>query len=344
MEFRIVQQRRDLIGGNGIGEVQVAVLVSGKDGGVVVAEHELKTLDLHVLSIPVVGVLDINHGLVVVPALQGEGTAGNEAGFQRPGAGVVRSGSSFHAGLLYREEGGEGSQVQHVGAGGLQGDGEGLAVFGSGDLQIIRIAGDAVEHVAVVSSGFGSGSALPGILEVLRGQGGAVGPLQAFADGEGVGQTVFADFVTGGEVRSIVAFRVIGVETAEAVGSQAGAVHGAVQRGIQLVRLRGQLQADGLVVAEIGIHKELGGISVGVVSGQAFPSHVDIVVVIDRDDGAGVHQDVFRLVHHFSTLGEVGRRLDVGDQLVVLGPVGFAAGVGQRGHATQYHHGGQQKS
>ena len=170
VELGISFQRRDLIGGNAVDEVQVAVLIGGENGGIVIAEHELQALDLHVVGIPVVGVLDVHHGLVVLPALQGVGTAGNKAGFQRPGTGVVRGGLGFDTGLLHREEGGEGGQVQHVGAGGLQGDGEGLAVFGSGDLQIIRIAGDAVEHVAVVSSGFGSGSALPGILEVLRGQ------------------------------------------------------------------------------------------------------------------------------------------------------------------------------
>ena len=178
MELGVFLQRGDHVGGNAVGEVQVASLIGGVDGGVVSGEHELDLVDGDLVSIVPVGVLGVGHGLVVLPLGQSEGAVGHEARFGAPGTGLVGGGVGFHIGLLHRQEGGEGSQIQEVSAGSAQNHGEDLAVFRGGNLQIIGIARDAVEHVSVVGSGLRVGSTLPAVDEVVGVQLGAVGPLQ----------------------------------------------------------------------------------------------------------------------------------------------------------------------
>src|SRR5699024_2729702 len=116
----------DLVGGNGVDEVEVAGVVSGEDGGIVVAQHELQGLDLDVLSIPVLGVLGVGHALVVLPGGAGVSAVGNKTGFQRPGAGVGAVGvRSLNRSLRDRVEGRESAQAQEVRAGADQLDLEG---------------------------------------------------------------------------------------------------------------------------------------------------------------------------------------------------------------------------
>lgn len=272
---------------------RVAGLIGGVDGGVIGGEHELDALDLHVLSIPVVGVLLVHHGLVVLPLGQHVRAGGDEAGLGSPSVGVEDIAvliqialGALDLGLLHREEGGEGAQVQHVGAGRSHLNGEGLAILGGAHGQIVRIALDAVEHVAVVGGGGGRSGTLPAPLEVLGGQVASVGPLQAVTQGEGVHQAVVAHGVAGSEVRHQLALSVVGVQAAEGVDRQRGAVHRAVERGVQLVRLGSQVHAQGGVIALVGIHEELVAEEVAVDVGHSGILHVQVVVVVDRQDGA----------------------------------------------------------
>ena len=62
--------------------------VEAKSGYGLATEHELKALELNVGGIPEVGVLHVDHALVVGPALKHVRAAGDETGFKRPCAGV----------------------------------------------------------------------------------------------------------------------------------------------------------------------------------------------------------------------------------------------------------------
>ena len=277
------------------------------------------------------------------PLGQRVGTGGHEACLVGPGAGILLPAlDGLDAGLVHGIEGGEGHQVHHVGAGRVQLDGQGLAVLGGGHGQVVRIALDAVEHVAVVRGGLGIGGALPAVLEVLGGQVAAVGPLQAVAHGEGVGQAVLAHLVAGGEIRLQLAVGVVGVQAAEGGDGQAGAVHGAVQGGIQMIRLGSQVQAQGIGALHSGILEILEAEQVGIDATHAGLLHIQIVIVVDGQDRAGGHQDVLGLVHLGFALGEIGLGLDFRDQSVVLGPIGLRARVRHGGDAGEEHHHGQQ--
>ena len=345
MELLGALQILDLIGGNGVDEVHVAGLIGGIDGGVVGAQHEHQLVQLHVLGIPVVGVLLIGHGHVVGPVGQHIGAGGDEASLVGPGAGVVLPIlGGLNGSLLHGVEGREGHQVEHVGAGARHLDGQGGAVLGGGHGQVVGIADDAVEHIAVVGAGRRIGGALPAVLEVLGGQVGAVGPLQALTHGEGVGQAVLAHLIAGGEVGGQVALGVIGVQAAEGGDGQAGAVHGAVQGGVQVVRLGSQVQVQGVLALDGGILEILEAEQVGVDAIHGVALHVQVIVVIQRDDRVGLHQHILGLVHLGFAGLEVGLRLDLVDQLVILGPVGLGALVGHGdGDAGNQHHHSQQR-
>ena len=339
VELGVVLQGRDFICGNRIDEVEVALVVRALDGGIVIAEHELKLFDLHVGGIPVVGVLHIRHALVMHPALQGVSAVGNKASFQRPGAGVGGVvGSSFHSSLLYREIRREGGQVQHIGTGGSQHNSQGLAVVGSLHVQVVREAGDTVEHIAVVSSRRGGGGAFPAVFEVFGAELRAVAPFQTITHGEGIGEAVVADGVAGRQVGRGFALSVIGVQAGKAVGSQAGAVHRRVQRRVELRRLGGQVDLQNGIVAVFAVHKELRAIQVGVEALQVRFGHVKIIVIVQRHNCAGVHKLIFRLVHQGNAIGHIGVRFDLCDQIVVAGPIGLGPSVRKRESAEGQNH------
>ena len=200
VELGVVAQVGDFIGGNGVDEVQIARVVGGVDSGVVSGEHELQLFNLHVIGVPVVGVLGINHMLVMHPLGQHERAAGHiaVARVERPGVGGndVAVGILVALGVLdrflvYRIVGRESDQIQEVGAGLGQHHGQGQAVLGRGGVELaVGIAVDDVKHILVVGRSIGVDSAVPGVDEVVGVQLLAIGPLQTLADGEGVGQAV----------------------------------------------------------------------------------------------------------------------------------------------------------
>ena len=102
------------------------------------------------------------------------------------GGGIGGPGFVGHNVLADRVVCREGHQLVPVSHGVVQGHFQGL-VIGGGDSQLIRIALDNLEHVAVVGGQLGGGSALPGELVVAGGDCLAVGPGQAIAQGVGVG-------------------------------------------------------------------------------------------------------------------------------------------------------------
>ena len=322
VELGVAQQGLDLVVRDGVDHVDVAGVVSGVDRGVVSREHELHLLELDVVSAVPVRVLFVGHGGVMVPFGADERAVADKASVLAPGTGrSLPAVSRFHSGLLHRVEGRERHEVFHVRAGRGQSELEG-GVVGSGDSQIIGIALEAGEHVAIVGSGrFGSG-ALPGVLEVSGGQVAAVGPLQALTQSDDEVQAVFADGVAGGAGRLGVAFGVVGVQAGEGSRREAGAVDGAVECRIQEVGLGGEVQAErrGTVV-HVDVLEELCAEQVGVHAFDIILEHVDVVVVVERDDAVVAHQDVLGLVHQLGALGKVGLGLDLIDHGVVLVPV-----------------------
>ena len=258
----------------------------------------------------------------MIPASADISAVGNEAGLGAPTAGAgLPIGISFNSFLLHRIEGRESHEVFHVSAGGSQNEFQ-SGVVNSGDSQVVGIALEAGEHVSIVGRGLVAGSALPGVLEVSCSQIAAVGPLQALAQGNGVGQAVFADFIAGRAGRSGDTVGIVGVQAGEGVGSQAGAVDRAVQSRVEVIRLGREVQTERVgAVVHLGVHEELGGKRVGVDAGNIVLLQIDVVVVVDGDDTAGGHEDVLSLVHHLGALGIIGLSLDRADQLVILGPV-----------------------
>ena len=174
-------------------------------------------------------------------------------------AGVVVGGPGIAIGLndvlSDGEGGGEGADLQEVGAVVGQVDHKG-ALVGSGDAQgggvgltgVDRgVALHHVDHVAVIGGGQGVGQALPGVHEVVGGDGLAVGPLGVGANLEGVGHRAVA--VVGllialglaGRQRGVVHVTLF-VDGVAAVAplhqalkhmlGHDGAVHGGVQSGV----------------------------------------------------------------------------------------------------------------
>ena len=173
-------QALDLSGGNIVNQLPGAVLEVGQHVVGVVGEIELDGVHGDGVRIDVVGVLGQRDLAVVLPA--GDGVRA----VAHVGGGIGGPGFVAHNVLADRVVCREGHQLVPVGNGVVQGHFQGLVV-GGGDSQLIRIALDNLEHVAVVGGQLGGGSALPGELEVAGGDCLAVGPGQAIAQGVGVG-------------------------------------------------------------------------------------------------------------------------------------------------------------
>ena len=126
-----------------------------------------------------------------------------------------------------------------------------------------------------------------------------------------------------------MALCVVGVKAGEGVGCQAGAVNGAVEGGIQEVRLGGQVQTQGVgAVAHGSVHEELGLEEVGVDAVHIVLLHIQVVVIVEGQYAVVGHQNVLSLMHELGTLCVVGLGLDLGDQVVVLTPVGSGVDEG----------------
>ena len=339
MVLGVAFQAGDFSSGHAIGEVQAAIVVGGKDSGLVAGEHQLLTLDGHLVSTMVVGVLLVDHGAVVVPLGQHVSAAAHEVltGIQSPCTGVVAFRiSSFHSFLIDREVGGEGAQIQEVSSGGCQLDSQSLAILGSGDSQgsigvdqvtigihlgHLSIALDGSKHVSIVRSSSGIHSTIPGVDKVAGIQSIAVGPLQVVLQGEGVGQAVVRHGVALSQVGNLLLLGIIGEQAGEGVDGQDSAVNSAVQSGIQLVRLGSQVHPQGVAaIAQLGEHEVLVAEGSPVDVGQVVLLQIDISVEVQGQQGAGIHQDILSLMHQVDTLDRISAGTDLLDQRIVSIP------------------------
>lgn len=158
----------------------------------------------------------------------------------------------LNSGLLHRAHGGKGSQLVKVSAGVAQGDGQGLAILAGNDIQgvEVRLGGHvavcigvadgiliAVDHadngLSIGGSGVGRGQTLEGVLKVLRGQVGAIAPLQAVTHREGPDQTVIADSVALSLTGDDLVVLINEQQRLKDGDQRVGAVDCVVQRGVQ---------------------------------------------------------------------------------------------------------------
>ena len=323
MEIRFLLQGSDLICGNSVREIKVAGVVSCQDSGIIRGKHQVDLGDGNFVSSVVVVILDQNDGLFMLPFLHGVSAVGNEACFRCPCAGVgLPAFRCFYLCLRNGQICGECRKVKEVSAGSDQVDRQGLAVFGSGNIQRTVIGcGDGIEHVAIVSGRLGSGSPLPGIFEILCGQICAVGPFQTVTQCEGIGQAVFGYFGILSQCGLQVAVGVISVKAFEHIDCQAGAVNRRVQRGIDLGGLGSQIDLENVS----GAGRELEVFEaeqVGVNTFHIGLLQIQIIIVVDRNNSRGAHQDIFCLVHQSDTVFHICGGLDLFDQSFILGPVG----------------------
>ena len=239
-------QALDLLGGNVVNQLPGAVFEVGQHVVGVVREVELDGVHQDGVRIDVVGVLGQRDLAVVLPA--GDGVRA----VAHVGGGIGGPGFVGNHVLANRVVCREGHQLVPVGNSVVQGHFQGLVIDG-GDSQIIRIALDNFEHVAVVGAQLGGGSALPCELEVARGDRLAVGPGQAVLQGVGVGHgavlvlNAFGQLLGGVGNDDQVALLVLGPlgQAGEQVRGQGRAIDCGVQRGIDGVGFRGDADSDG---------------------------------------------------------------------------------------------------
>ena len=151
------------------------------DGGVGLGDGEdLDGFHCDVGGVPVVRVFSQPHVVVQLPGFEQVGAVADEVLRFDPGTAMF-----FQGGQVDGGEGGEGAEVDEVGGGIFQADGEGVVVEGGdadlgevGEGAVVESAGvgDEVELAGVVGSGGGIEHAPPGADEVVRGDGIAIAP------------------------------------------------------------------------------------------------------------------------------------------------------------------------
>ena len=239
-------QTLDLSGGNVVDQLPGAVFEVGQHVVGIVREVELDDVHGDGVRVDVVGVLGQRDLAVVLPCGDGVRTIANVGG------GIGGPGFVGNHVLADRIVCREGHQLVPVGNGVVQGDLQGLLVDG-GDSQIVRIALDNLEHVAIVGAQLGGGRALPCELEVASGDCLAVRPGQAVLQGVGVGHgAVLVDNALGQLLGCVghddeVAVLVLSPlgQAREQVRSQGRAIDCGVQRRINGVGLGGDADSDG---------------------------------------------------------------------------------------------------
>ena len=285
----------------------------------------MELVDGDVRCVIVVRVLDVNHGLVVLPLFQRVGAVGDEAGFGSPCARVgLPVSSSFDGSFVDRHVDRERKQVHHVRARSVQRELDlVITVVLDHDLALVVLLED-VEQVTVVRSSVRVSRALPGVDEVFRGQRVAVGPFLPGLQVDGVLGAVSGDLRHAVcQSRNDVVVRVRGVQTDEGVGRQGSAVNGRVEGRVKVIGFRSEVDAHDIngVAVLLRVHEVLGAEEGGEVAAEFGLLEVQVIVVVDRDDRTGLHQHVFCLMH----LGFTGRKVrflvDVLDEGVVSGPV-----------------------
>ena len=119
-----------------------------------------------------------------------------------------------------------------------------------------------------------------------------------------------------------MAFCVVGVKSGEGSSRQAGAVNGGAQSRVEVCGLGSDVGAKGVgAVGHLDFMEELCAKDVGIHAGDIVLHHVNIVVVVERQDAPVGHQNVLRLVHELGAVGKVGLGFDFRNQLVILRPV-----------------------
>ena len=174
----------------------LACLISVEGSVGILNEQELESIQLDGIRIPVVRVLSVRDVGGGDPFADVEGAVADvRLGLGGPGVAVGFDGSP-----VYRSKYVESGQLIEIRAHTGKLNHEGVGV-GRGHGQRIRVAAcrffKALDHAQhgfrIGGSGGGIGHALKAVDEVFSGQGRAVGPLQAFAQMERIGQAIRAD-------------------------------------------------------------------------------------------------------------------------------------------------------
>ena len=264
-------QAGDLIGGDVLDELCLTAVVGGVSSAGVLEQEQGDGVGNDLGRIPaavVVRVLGQNNTLGGDPIGDHVGAVADEGvRLRAPGIAV-----GLNRSLLHGAHSREGAELIEVGAGIGQLDGQGLAVLAGVDVQGIPVGigggvavcigvADgiliAVDHadngLAVGRSGVGAGQTLEGVLKVLRSQVGAVTPLQAVLHGEGPGQAILGDL---GQICLAGNNLVVLVDEQQRLkggDDGVGTVDRAVQRGVQGLGVRSELDSEtGSVAGSLG--------------------------------------------------------------------------------------------
>ena len=255
-------QAGDLIGGDVLDELCLTAVVGGVSSAGVLEQEQGDGVGNDLGGIPaafIVRVLGQNNTLGGDPIGDHVGAVADEGvRLRAPGIAV-----GLNRSLLHGAHSREGAKLIEVGAGIGQLDGQGLAILAGVNVQgvPVGISGGvavrigvadgilvAVDHadnrLGVGGGGVGAGQTLEGVLKVLRSQVGAVAPLQAVLHGEGPGQAVLGDL---GQICLAGNNLVVLVDEQQRLkggDDGVGTVDSAVQRGVQGLGVRSELDGE----------------------------------------------------------------------------------------------------
>ena len=255
-------QAGDLIGGDVLDELCLTAVVGGVSSAGVLEQEQGDGVGNDLGGIPaafIVRVLGQNNTLGGDPIGDHVGAVADEGvRLRAPGIAV-----GLNSSLLHGAHSREGAELIEVGAGIGQLDGQGLAILAGVNVQgvPVGISGGvavrigvadgilvAVDHadnrLGVGGGGVGAGQTLEGVLKVLRSQVGAVAPLQAVLHGEGPGQAVLGDL---GQICLAGNNLVVLVDEQQRLkggDDGVGTVDSAVQRGVQGLGVRSELDGE----------------------------------------------------------------------------------------------------
>ena len=255
-------QAGDLIGGDILDELCLTAVVGGVSSAGVLEQEQGDGVGNDLGGIPaadVVRVLGQNNTLGGDPIGDHVGAVADEGvRLRAPGIAV-----GLNSSLLHGAHSRESAKLIEVGAGIGQLDGQSLAILAGVNVQDVPVGigggvavrigvADgiliAVDHadnrLGVGGGGVGAGQTLEGVLKVLRSQVGAVAPLQAVLHGEGPGQAVLRDL---GQICLAGNNLVVLVDEQQRLkggDDGVGTVDSAVQRGVQGLGVRSELDGE----------------------------------------------------------------------------------------------------
>ena len=221
----------------------------------------------------------------------------------------------------------ESKQLIPVGNGVGDGDGDGSCSIIGNSIQLVgAVALNNLEHVTVVSTQLSGSSAVPRVNEIRSLNFVAVGPLHAGLQGVGVGYgAVSVSNALGQRLSSIsyddqVALSILSPlgQTGEQMCDGGSTVNSRVQSGVKGLRLGSETYRQRVGLAcNIGVHEVLVAQRVGVEAVHGIIDHVQVGVVVQRNDTTGLHQHILCKVHHCIAIVGVGAALDGRDQNVI---------------------------